>query len=80
MGILPKLFPLSNQNLEPQKRAHRRINKTRIAKISKYSLNNPQKYVFVSITATIDPDIIFEPLGKVAEERKLGRLRIDRST
>ncbi len=76
LGILPKLFPLPNYTLEPQQRTQRRINKSRINKIANYVLKNPQDYVFGSITATIDADIIFEPLGEVAEERKLGRLRI----
>ncbi|GBF81117.1 DNA sulfur modification protein DndB [Aphanothece sacrum] len=76
LGILPKLFPLPIQNIDPEKRTQRQINKGRLPKMTNYIVDNPQDYVFSAITATIDADTTFKPLGEVAEERKLGRLRI----
>ncbi len=76
LGILPKLFPLPDQRIPAFQRSQRRLNKSRLSKISQYILENPQNYVFSAITASIDADTTFEAVGEVAETRKLGGLRI----
>lgn len=74
--LLPKIFPLETEEILPELRASRVINKNRIPKIAKYILDNPKNYTFTAISASIDADIIFEPIGTDAEERKIGRLRV----
>jgi DNA sulfur modification protein DndB len=60
----------------PEMRARRTSNKTRVPEIARYILNNPKNYTFSAITASIDADITFEPIGTEAEARKIGRLRV----
>jgi DNA sulfur modification protein DndB len=76
VGFLPKLFPLDDEEMPPQMRARRSLNRSRVAEIGRYILENPQNYTFSAITASIDADIAFEPLGKEAEAGKMGRLRV----
>jgi len=74
--ILPKLLPLDGDEMPPELRAGRVINLTRIGEISRYVLENYNSYTFSAITASIDANITFEPLGTEAEGRKIGRLRV----
>ncbi|MGK7883510.1 MAG: DNA sulfur modification protein DndB [Crocosphaera sp.] len=76
LSILPKLFPLPDERINSFQRSQRRLNKSRLKKICRYILENPQNYVFSAITASIDAETTFEAVGEVAETRKLGRLRI----
>lgn len=74
--FLPKLFPLDDEEMPPQMRTRRSLNRSRVPEIARYILENPQNYTFSAITASIDADIAFEPLGKEAEAGKMGRLRV----
>lgn len=73
---IPKLFAGNDQEVLPEMRARRTSNKTRVPEIARYILNNPKNYTFSAITASIDADITFEPIGTEAEARKIGRLRV----
>jgi DNA sulfur modification protein DndB len=73
---IPKLFAGNDQEVPPEMRARRTSNKTRVPEIARYILNNPKNYTFSAITASIDADITFEPIGTEAEARKIGRLRV----
>lgn len=74
--LLPKLFPLDKEEIAPEMRGNRIINRQRVPAIAKYILDNPKSYVFSAITASIDGDITFEPIGTDKEGRKMGRLRV----
>ncbi|MFB2974071.1 DNA sulfur modification protein DndB [Aerosakkonema sp. BLCC-F183] len=74
--LLPKLFPLDEQETPPEMRATRTLNRQRVPEIAKYIVNNPKNYIFSAITASIDANITFEPMGTEAEGRKIGRLRV----
>jgi DNA sulfur modification protein DndB len=74
--LLPKLFPGDDEVMPPEIRARRTLNRSRIPEISRYILDNPKNYVFSAITASIDANITFEPMGTEAEGRKIGRLRV----
>ena len=74
--LLPKLLPLDDEEVPPQMRAGRSLNRSRIPEIASYILNNPKSYAFSAIAASIDADIKFEPIGTEAEGRKIGRLRV----
>lgn len=65
---VPRFFEFQNyQALEPEERAQRVINKRRVPAIRDYLLQNPDSYVFSSITASyqlpddVDPAALFEP-------------------
>ncbi|MDB9511979.1 DNA sulfur modification protein DndB [Kamptonema animale CS-326] len=74
--LLPKLFPIQGEELAPEKRSNRCLNRSRIPEIAKYIINNPENYTLGAIAASIDAKITFEPLGNEAESRKIGRLRV----
>src|SRR4028118_2006760 len=74
--LLPKLLPLDNREVPAELRTHHLVNRNRIPEITAYILNNPKNYTFSAITASIDADIKFEPIGIEAEGRKIGRLRV----
>lgn len=74
--LLPKLFPIQGEELAPEKRSNRSLNRSRVPEIAKYIINNPRNYALGAIAASIDAKITFEPLGNEAESRKIGRLRV----
>lgn len=73
---IPKLFAKDDEDVPSEMRARRRLSKTRIPEIARYILDNRKDYTFSAITASIDADITFEPLGTEPEARKIGRLRV----
>lgn len=57
--ILSKLFIFNDEDIPPEYRAQRILNKARIPEISKYIVSNPTDYLFSSLTASVDGEIIF---------------------
>ena len=74
--FIPKFFAKDDEDVPPEIRARRRLSKTRVPEIARYILNNPKNYTFSAITASIDADITFEPLGTQGDGHKIGRLRV----
>ena len=71
---VPRFFEFQNyQALEPDHRAQRVLNKQRVPAIRDYLLDNPDSYVFSSITASyqlpddVDPQDLFEPFADGAD-------------
>lgn len=60
MRLVPKLFTFTDEELRPELRAQRVLNKTRIPEMANYVVNNSTEYVFSSITASIDSEYEFE--------------------
>jgi DNA sulfur modification protein DndB len=73
---IPKLFAKDDEDVLPEMRARRCLSKTRVPEIARYILDNRKDYTFSAITASIDADITFEPIGTQGEGRKIGRLRV----
>lgn len=63
LDCIPKLFTFSDENLAPELRSQRTLNKARIPEMCDYILNNPTSYVFSALTASIDGDVSFETDG-----------------
>ena len=74
--LIPKLFSFDDEEIPPEMRAQRTLNRTRVPEIARYILDNPTSYIFSAITASINANITFEPNGAEAEARKIGRLRV----
>lgn len=74
--LIPKLFPFDNEELQPEMRVQRTMNRSRVPEIARYILENPTNYTFSAITASINANITFEPVGSEAENRNIGRLRV----
>lgn len=77
LKIVPRLFLFQGEDLPPELRSQRVLNKSRIPEMSRYITTNRQNYIFSAITASIDSHVIFEALvvnGK--EHPDIGALRI----
>ncbi|GAA0121963.1 DNA sulfur modification protein DndB [Clostridium faecium] len=75
LSILSKLFVFSDDDLPPEHRSQRILNKARIPEIASYIVNNRKDYVFSSITASIDGEFEFSPLNESFDE-KIGNLKV----
>lgn len=75
LSILSKLFIFNEEDLSPEYRAQRILNKTRIPEMASYVVNNPSDYVFSSLTASIDGEFEFSPLNKDTYD-KIGILKV----
>lgn len=77
LKLIPKIFIFDEEELVPEIRAQRTLNKVRVPEISDYILENPDSYVFSAITASIDGEIRFDPLEEKESSGKIGSLHID---
>ena len=73
LDCIPKLFTFKDENLAPDIRSQRTLNKARIPEMCNYILSNPTSYVFSALTASIDGEVFFEPSERNAD---LGILNI----
>lgn len=63
LRLVPKLFTFTDEELRPELRAQRVLNKTRVPEIAEYITSNPKDYAFSSITASIDTEYCFNPVN-----------------
>jgi len=54
LRIIPKIFLFDEEEVPPEFRAQRILNKYRIPEITNYIINNSDSYVFSSLYASID--------------------------
>lgn len=71
--MLRQISIFDEDELPPELRAQRTLNKARIPEICGYILDNPDDYVFSALTVSIDSDVAFEPLPG---QDKLGLLKV----
>src|SRR6185437_6301589 len=77
LKIIPKLFIFNDHDIPPELRAQRTLRESRIPAIKNYILNNPDSYIFSSLTASVDGNMKFTPSPSLGKEGKLGRLYIN---
>lgn len=75
LSILSKLFIFNDDELPPEHRAQRILNKSRIPEMASYIVNNPKDYVFSSVTASIDGEFDFLPLDENFD-KNIGNLQV----
>jgi DNA sulfur modification protein DndB len=63
LRLLTRLFTFDEEELVPELRAQRTLNKARIPDIARYVVANKDSYTFSAITVSIDGAIRFEPVG-----------------
>lgn len=80
LRLLPKLFLFDEEELPPDLRSQRILNRGRIPEITKYLIDNYDNYIFSSITASIDGDVEFIPFGGEGSKDKIGHLKIPMSS
>ena len=76
LRLIPRIFLFDEDELKPELRAQRVLNRARVPEIARYILSNRDAYTFSAITASIDGNVRFESLGKDESEANLGRLRV----
>jgi len=76
LRLIPKIFIFDEEEMVPELRAQRTLNKSRVPEIAKYIVDNRESYVFSAITASIDADVRFEPVSPGADSKKIGLLHI----
>jgi DNA sulfur modification protein DndB len=76
LRLIPKIFIFNEDELPPELRAQRVLNKNRVPEISRYIVGNRENYVFSALTASIDGEVKFEPTLESPEARRVGLLRI----
>lgn len=76
LRLIPKLFIFDEDELLPELRAQRVLNKGRLPELSRYILDNPDSYVFSALTASIDSKIRFEASHQDAHGERVGLLRV----
>lgn len=75
LSILSKLFIFTDDELPPEHRAQRLLNKNRIPEMATYIVNNPKDYVFSSLTASIDGKFEFLALDNKFDNN-IGTLKV----
>lgn len=76
LKLIPKIFLFDEEEIPPELRAQRVLNRARVPEIARYIIDNPDDYVFSSITASIDGDVHFDPLADHGYGRNAGVLTI----
>lgn len=73
LRMLRQISIFDEDELPPELRAQRTLNKGRIPEIANYMIDNPDDYVFSALTVSIDSAVLFDPLPG---QDKLGLLRV----
>ena len=76
LRLIPKIFIFDGQEVPPELRAQRVLNRTRIPDIVSYLVENPTDYTLSGITASVDGQVSFEPSTDTGMGQNLGLLSI----
>ena len=79
LHLIPKIFLFNEEEVTPDLRAQRVLNKARVPQLARYILDNPQSYIFSALTASIDGAVKFEGFGLAGAGDRVGTLRIPMS-
>lgn len=79
LRLIPRLFVFDEEELPPEMRAQRSLNKARVPEMARYVVENPQSYVFSALTASINADVQFEPLDASGPTERVGTLVVPMS-
>lgn len=80
LRLIPRIFLFNEEELPPEMRAQRLLNKARVPEISRYIVENPHGYVFSALTASVNAEVRFTPLaGDGSPGERLGTLTIPMS-
>ena len=79
MRLLPKIFLFDEEELVPELRAQRQLNKARLPELSRYITDNPDSYVFSAITVSVDAEVQFKRIEGDGNASRIGMLHIPMS-
>lgn len=60
LEVISKMLQFADEELPPEVRAQRTLNRTRIPEIRDYILNNSTSYVFSALTVSVDGEMAFD--------------------
>ena len=75
LRMIPKLFVFDEEEVPPDLRAQRTLNRARVPEIAHYLTGNPKSYILSALTASVDAQIKFLPFDE-AKQSSLGLLQI----
>ncbi|MFG1878149.1 DNA sulfur modification protein DndB [Sphaerisporangium sp. NPDC049003] len=76
LRLIPKIFLFDEDELAPEVRAQRVLNKGRVPGLARYILDNPDDYVFSALTASVDGAMRFVGVSDQGPGMRVGRLHI----
>src|SRR5690348_4678430 len=79
LRLIPKIFLFNEEEVLPELRAQRLLNKTRVPDIARYVTENRDSYVFSAITASIDAEVRFVPTETKGDGARVGLLQVPMS-
>lgn len=68
LEVIAKIFQFADEELPPEVRSQRILNKSRIPEIRDYILSNPENYVFSALTVSVDGDMIFQAANEATPQ------------
>ncbi|MFD1886875.1 DNA sulfur modification protein DndB [Paenibacillus wenxiniae] len=74
LRLIPKIFLFDEEEIPAEHRAQRLMNKARIPEMTNYILENPKDYIFSSLTASVDGEMVFKEHSK--DLKDIGHLTI----
>ncbi|MFC3701103.1 DNA sulfur modification protein DndB [Reinekea marina] len=79
MRLVPKIFEFDGEEVPPEMRAQRVLNKARIPEIADYLISNQSDYTLSAITASINEQVHFEPMADTGPAVNMGMLTVSMS-
>ncbi len=79
LRLIPRLFLFDEEELPPEMRAQRTLNKARVPEMARYLVENPGSYVFSALTASVNADVTFESYETNGPGERVGTLTIPMS-
>ncbi|MEU6812973.1 DNA sulfur modification protein DndB [Streptomyces sp. NPDC046831] len=76
LRLIPKIFLFDEDELAPEVRAQRVLNKGRLPALTRYIVDNPDDYVFSALTASVDGEMRFESISDSGVGMRAGQIRI----
>ena len=76
MRIIPTLFKFDEEEVPPELRAQRSLNKSRIPEIAAYLTENTHNYTLSSLTASVSSSVNFKPVSDTGSNQNVGTLLI----
>ena len=76
LKVIPKIFIFDEEELKPEIRAQRLLNRARVPEIASYLNSNRDNYVLSALTASVDGEARFGPVSSEDESSSLGSLHI----
>jgi DNA sulfur modification protein DndB len=75
LRLVPRLFVFDEEEVPPEMRAQRTLNRSRVPEIADYLASHPDSYILSALTASIDGEVNFLPLDP-SNQAALGLLQI----